>query len=665
MNWANELCDLYDKNLDKVGVINYKEKKSKDGVEKIPIVLLPIFHTTVTAQITVDIDETGNLLGAERVADKDKMTIIPVTAASGCRTSGKEAHPLCDNLKYLTGEYEEYVGKDCSENHKLYMEGLEAWHLSQYTHEKVDAIYQYLKKECLIEDLIKMKVLIIGPDGRLDAKEKIQAVKQSDSFVRFRIIGEQDLNQNRLIDTYGALQPECWLDRTLQQSYIAYCKSTLSDIEMDYLTGDMVPVTYYQPKKVRNEADGAKLISSNDSENFTFRGRFATKEEAFAIGYENSQKATNALKWIIRLQGYSWDGLSVVIWESDLNKIPDWSGSTDSITDNYDLNVGAFSSTSGWGDDEEEENKYQGTGKAAAIKFRAAMQGYGANLKTDSNIQLLAFDSATTGRLAMTECKRFESSRYLNNIRYWHESCMWLHSRKRDGKNYTYFGVPGVREIADALYGTDSDNFLTISGQTKLYAEVCKRLLTCISERTRVPQDMINRLVSRASSPVSFKSRYNWERVLYTACSFVKKQRFERNKEVWDLEVNKTTPERDYLYGRLLAVADRIEYRTYDKDDGKRVTNARRYMSAFSQHPYQTWKELEERIQPYLQKLSVPERNVYNRVLDEIYHQFKDGDFSNNARLEGLYLLGYHSQSYAFRYDKNKEEKPEEENNND
>ena len=38
---------------------------------------------------------------------------------------------------------------------------------------------------------------------------------------------------------------------------------------------------------------------------------------------------------------------------------------------------------------------------------------------------------------------------------------------------------------------------------------------------------------------------------------------------------------RDYLYGRLLALADRIEYRTFDKENG-RETNAKRYMNAFS-----------------------------------------------------------------------------------
>ena len=70
------------------------------------------------------------------------------------------------------------------------------------------------------------------------------------------------------------------------------------------------------------------------------------------------------------------------------------------------------------------------------------------------------------------------------------------------------------------------------------------------------------------------------------------------------MAVDKNCTERDYLYGRLLAVADRIEYRTFDMDkDRSRITNAKRYMNNFSQRPFETWKVIEENIQPYLSKL--------------------------------------------------------------
>ena len=65
MNRIRELCDLYEKNQEKVGVIErgrYGEK----------LVLLPVFHSTVAAQITVAIDESGEFLYAEPVAEEDK-----------------------------------------------------------------------------------------------------------------------------------------------------------------------------------------------------------------------------------------------------------------------------------------------------------------------------------------------------------------------------------------------------------------------------------------------------------------------------------------------------------------------------------------------------------------------------------------------------------------
>lgn len=43
MSWVNELIDLYEINSDKIGVIEYRRD--------MPYVLLPPFHTTVTAQI--------------------------------------------------------------------------------------------------------------------------------------------------------------------------------------------------------------------------------------------------------------------------------------------------------------------------------------------------------------------------------------------------------------------------------------------------------------------------------------------------------------------------------------------------------------------------------------------------------------------------------------
>lgn len=645
MNWIEELCDLYEKNREQVGKVLYKQNQTKNGEEKTPLILLPIFHTTVTAQITVTLDENGFFLGAERVDDVDKLTIIPVTDKSLARTANPEPHPLCDNLKYLAGDYMQYCRskkeKDFSNYYNAYIKSLQDWHDSPFTHQKVDAIYFYLRKGTLIHDLIESAVLIPDEDGMVSDKEKIQNVSQTEAFVRFRVMKSLEGNVDLITDTTGKFRSECWIDQTLQQSFINYCRSKQNKKDLCYLSGEMTSISYLHPKKIRHEGDGAKLISSNDEQNYTFRGRFRDKNEAFAIGYEMSQKAHNALKWIIRKQGYRWDELYLVIWESDLKMLPDIYADTDSLCDAYEES---------WEEEDEMQAPafYPGTDMRGAQRFQAAMRGYGKNYTPSSRTVLMSLDAATTGRLAMTEFKAMETSCYIENIKYWHESCEWLHMKLKDRKYYTYMGMAGVKDIAEILYGTERNGALTLEGKKHAYAQVVKRLLPCISDRAPIPEDMVNLAFRKASSPVSYESRYHWERVVSVACSFIKKQRREHWKEEWNVTIDQECSNRNYLYGRLLAIADRVEYRTYDKDDG-RTTNAKRYMTAFSQRPFSTWKNLEERIQPYFQRLKPGERIIYMKLLDEVAGKFTVRDFERDEPLNGLYLLGFHSQSCDLR----------------
>lgn len=657
MNWTNELLDLYEKNRDIAGEVKYKSVRGKKGGEQVPYILLPVFHTTVTAQITVTLGVDGKFLSADVVGKEDNLTVIPVTEKSLSRTASTEPHPLCDNLKYLAGDYMIYYRqgkkpKDYSGNYRLYIEALRKWKESSFTHRKVNVIYTYLSRGSLIKDLVAREVIILDDEGKMAEGEKIQNVAQMDAFVRFRVEGVLDSGTNILADTSGRYNAECWLDKTLQESYIQYYSSTLQEKDICYLTGKREPISYLQPKKIRNEGDGAKLISANDNENYTYRGRFSDKTEAFAIGYETSQKIHNALKWIIRKQGYSWDGLCIVIWESNMNLIPTWSADTDMVIDEYD----EYCTQQEWDEDEIPETV---TGEVQASGFRRAMRGYGRKLGDTSRVVLLAFDAATTGRLAMTEYKSFESSNFLKNITYWHESCEWQQVKYKDGHKYEYMGMAGVSDIAEAIYGTEQNGRLTLNNK-RLYAQVCKRLLPCISERKKIPLDMVRQAVQKASSPVSYEKRYNWEAVLGIACAMVKKERGEQKKEEWKMALDKECKNRDYLYGRLLAVADRIERRTFDRDeDAGRETNADRFMNAFSQHPYQTWEIIEQRIHPYFKKLDIKERNDYKKMLDKICELFDTDSFTNNNRLEGVYLLGYHSQMNEMRYYKAEETKEE------
>ena len=633
MSWVNELIDLYEINRDKIGVIEYRGEN--------PYVLLPPFHTTVTAQITVTIDQDGNFVTAQQVDSNDKFTIIPITEKSGSRTAGKEPHPLCDNLKYLAGDYAKYYEEDGS-CHEVYISQLKEWAESEYCHEKVKAIYSYLKKGTLIFDLVAHRILKLNEQNQLDEQENIQGIPQTKAFVRF-IVRSSNAD-------FSELKPdECWKDKTLQDCYINYVRSQEKEKELCYLTGNIEAVSYLHSKKIRNEGDGAKLISANDSQNFTYRGRFASKEEAFAIGHESSQKVHNALKWIIRKQGKTFDTLVIVTWESNLLSMPGWYEDTEAITSKYD-----------WGDEEEIVSDGNGI---TAENFYRALQGYEKGVENTSSMILLGFDAATSGRLAMVEEMTLASARYLENVRKWHEDCSWIHEKWKDKKRIQFSGMVGVKDIADILFGIESKGGLTIADTNgkKLYAEVAKRILPCIWNGSRIPYDYVNRAVLKASTPLAYKERKNWERVLTLACSLVKKNRNERYGEEWNVALDKKQKDRNYLYGRLLAVADRIEYRTYDDKDKARVTNAKRYMSTFSQRPFETWKVIEESIQPYMNKLQIAERRFYENVLNDIYELFDADSFQDNKKLDGLYLLGFHSQAYDLKAKKEDFKDKEEE----
>lgn len=634
MNWIRELLNVYELKSDIVGI----EQKGRFGER---LVLLPQYHSTQVATVTVVLSGSGDFLRATRVAKDDAVTVIPVTEDSACaRTSTHiAAHPLCDKLEYIAADYNIYapkIDKNSSEKHRQYLEGIKDWYESEHSHEKVRAIYEYIKKGCIISDLIRSGILVPDESG------KIKSIKEE--FVRFSV--EADWRKD-------SSAPECWLDSTLRDSYIDYVNSTSATTGFSYLSGEVVPLSRLQPKKIRYDGDSAKLISSNDSGGFTYRGRFSTAEEAFAIGYEESQKVHNALKWLIRNQGSvevksrdkrdEFKGLCVVVWESAMKPLPDYSSSTEEISSVKDMFT--------------EEEEHYDTDAASAARFNSAMEGYMKAADFSSKTLIMAFNAATQGRLSVIEASELNTSEYLENIKKWHNGCGLVHYSSDKGSR-RFYGVPGLKDIAGILYGQEK---ISGGGGEKLLQSFCNRLRPCIIYGRRLPADIVNLAVNRASSPASFDPKSNeWERALSLACSFIKKKEKENgSKEEWKVSLNTESTDRSYLFGRLLAVADRIEYLTYDKDED-RLTNAMRYMNTFSRQPMKTWANIHDRIIPYLQKLKVGQRIKYERLIGEIIDKMSEKDFADNSPLSGLYLLGFYNQSYDLRNKKEQEENEDE-----
>ena len=86
-------------------------------------------------------------------------------------------------------------------------------------------------------------------------------------------------------------------------------------------------------------------------------------------------------------------------------------------------------------------------------------------------------------------------------------------------------------------------------------------------------------------------------------------------------------------------------------------------MQRFSDHPSATWRTIELALRPYMQRLqgSRPAAlYVWKSLLDDVISLFQGDDFTRPGRLDAEFLLGYHCQRAALRWEDSKGEAKEE-----
>lgn len=612
MGWINVLARTYDNCLSEVGKVNKAVRKyGKKEVEE-TIVLLPQSHLTINAIAEIRLKENGEFIGANKVDKADQITIVPVTEDSGSRSSGITPMPLCDKLSYIAGDYDDYAKEDKSKRacYEAYMQSLHPWADLADTPVKVKAICNYLDKGSVMKDLTAAEVY----DG-------------TDGFVRFIVVNESNT----------AEETKTWLNEEIYKSFIAYYNSTLEDIGIDYTTGEECAITQKLPAKIRNSGDKAKIISSNDTTNFTFKGRFTTAAEAASIGYEISQKAHNALRWLIAKQGYRNDSESIICWSPGGEPVPSPMENTDKLVYDFD-------------DEDEEDEVIVDTEETFAKKLNKAIAGYQQNFdkyekrinEDEMKVVVMAVDTADgsgQGRLSITYYNEQHPKFFLDNIFKWHNECSWI----RFGK----MGAPSPKDIILAAYGAEKGAFLEADG--KLVKKNVDRLLPCIVQGKKIPKDIVYAAVRNAGNPQRFSDN-NWNRLLADTCAIIVKYQNDYGKEVFKVALNKESTDRDYLFGRLLAVTHRLEeYVNYKSGNEGRETNAMKYWSVYAQKPAKTYMNIRKNLQSYITKLNSGSRNYYLELAEEIFDKLAQTDSFNNEPLKENYLLGYYSQSAEFR----------------
>ncbi len=631
MNWVQNLYSTYENCQANIGYDDLGTGRP----------LLPICHITTQAHIEIAIDGEGNFQRARVITEKeDATTIIPSSERSASRAGSKpENHPLCDKLQYLAGDFLTYGGgvtsgfrKDPGEPFRDYVDVLSKWCRSSFGHPKAIAVLKYVLKKQVVKDLVEDKVLFVGSDGKFLKKTEIAREKNAKDI--FSVVDPQDGAVVRwVVEIPGELESRVWRDESLWRSWTDYYLNDRSEKGLCFATGEERFITTNHPKYIRREGDGAKIISANDTGGFTFRGRFIRDTQACGVSLEASQKAHYALAWLISRQGYRRGDLAIVAWATSGKSVPQ---PTD---DAIDLLFGDSAS-------EAEVNAY--TAQEIAIPLKNRIAGYGKSLGETEDVAVMAVDSATPGRLSITYYRELKGSDFLGRIDGWHTSCAWLHRYrdvvdKESGKKkfVPFFGAPAPSDIAEAAFGSRVDD--------KLRKTTIARLLPCIVDAQPIPRDLVKSSVRRASNRAGL-GEWEWQKTLSIACALYKK--FKQGKENFDMPLDENRTSRDYLYGRLLAIADVLEERALYKGEQKRATNAARYMQQFSQSPFRTWKQIHDALSPYMVKLHGA--GYYKNLISDVESLFTTEDFISNKSLTGEYLLGFYCQRQKLMEKKDK-----------
>ncbi len=296
------------------------------------------------------------------------------------------------------------------------------------------------------------------------------------------------------------------------------------------------------------------------------------------------------------------------------------------------------------------ESEEVSTAQDLALRLRNKIAGYYANLRATDDIVVIALDSATPGRMSITFYRELTGADFLQRIEQWHSTCCWVHNyhvteiidAKTKGKKKIYpifVGAPTPGDIAETAYGRRLDD--------KLRNATVERILPCIIDGRKVPYDLVELVGNRARNRVGM-DEWEWNKTLSIACALFRKYAIDYKGVDYSMALDETRKTRDYLYGRLLALADGLEQWALREAGENRQTGAARLMQRFADHPYTTWRTLELSLTPYKARLGGKLKNRLD-LMAEVMAMFEPEDFIDDKKLSGEFLLGYHCQRDALR----------------
>lgn len=579
MGLLQKAVETYEAHQALVGVI-------EEGKEP----LAPVGFITTSADYEITINTKGAFVEARAVDKKEPKIMIPATEKSASR-SGRdlEPHPFCEQLKYLLPQNKELYAK--------YIKQLSEWVDSSNSHPKLGPVLEYVKGGTILNDLDASNLLKYENDHTLRDK----------GLIRWRIIGLPD-------DCPSA----CWEDSSFFAAFSKYVNSANSEKEkkLCMINGEYtVPATLHQ-KGIVAIYGNAKLISSNDKNGFTYRGRFTDELQCASIGFEASQKAHNAIRWqYSRQKDAIFGGRAFLCWNPYGKKVP--APALPFMT-------------------EIEEPTITPSDYREALK--RTLSGFQTELKAEDDVVIAAFDAATKGRLALVYYNELKGSDYLCRLYNWDSHCCWPNRL-----NSYAIESPSIFRIINIAFGVQRIEKEKAQFRTddRLMKQQVHRLIRCRVDCMAMPKDIMVALLTKASNLIGIDTAL-WETVLFTACAVIHKYHYDRTEEDIPMTFDPQRKDRSYQFGALLAVMEKAERDTYRKDES-REPNAIRLQNAFCHQPLKIAGILEKQLEKaYFPRLSTGLRAYYKRMITQIMEVITESGESINSPLKETYLLGYY-----------------------
>ena len=666
MSWMQKLYRTYNEIEKNPNLSDWEKEK-----------LAPLWHSPQTAHIQITLGGDGEFLGAKVLTDKP-IIMLPVTESSEGRTSGLAPHALADSLQYIAKDLgltyqKEVITETEGKNGKkkktktkqedlifnLYADQLDKWCVT-IDNKKVLAIQKYVHKGTVLADLVKEKIIPVDDNGELLTNWIERENKDKQKPELFNVLtkeqGKFEIRKALVVWSVqipGDFVPETWKDKEVQQSWGNYYQQTLKS-QFCTVTGDEQKIRESHPAKLLYSGDKAKLISSNDKEGFTYLGRFEEANQATTISAEVSHKAHAALRWLIDRQTTARNNEQVTIaWAISCNPVPSPMKDISSEINWDNLDISAVENPDEFSSQTSSEQLSPdwsiNIGRAAARIIKKKLHGYQAELKAHEQISLIMLDSATPGRMALTYYQEFLPADYFANLDAWIDDFSWYqrysvevpNGKKTDKRTQWHFVPPSPYSIAEAVYGKSLSDTL----KKQLYA----RLLPVIAGGTSVPipEDLVRQSFQAACNPNGCEN-WEWQRNIGVASALYKGWRARHHdlsqRRIYPMSLDTENRSRDYLYGRLLAVAENTESYALYLAGEKRATTAERYMQRFAEHPFATWRNIELALKPYQERLHNNGKDTGAQAISEIMELFATDDFTCDDKLSGEFLLGYHCQ---------------------